>query len=132
MQVITGEKFMQNDQQAVTDVVEAYFRGSYYGDELLLRQAFHPQAIICGNFNDRYVEWDLNTFIERVKAANSHTVEAFNKSIIGLDINHNIAMVKAKVIAAGEIFTDYISLLKINGSWCIRHKGFTNQSLDQG
>ncbi|MDO8955078.1 MAG: nuclear transport factor 2 family protein [Gammaproteobacteria bacterium] len=102
------------------------FQGGYDGNRAQLETAFHPKAHICGNFDGHYVDWSLDDFIDRTIQAQSHINEAFNKTVLNMEITGDIATVKALVITAAHHFTDYISLIKVNGKWLIRHKSFTN------
>lgn len=119
---------MQNEAAAINDVISLYFKGTYDGNADMLRQAFHPNAHISGTINDDYCDWTLSDFIARVTAeptaANKN--EHYDKKIIFVDSIGNIAMAKARVVIGETIFTDLISLLKLNGQWCIRNKLFTS------
>ncbi len=120
-------KEQYHDFQAIIATIQLYFNGAYEGDALQLTKAFHPQARITGSIQGNGYDWSLTEFIARVcsKPTAQDKHEIFDKQVIAIDTTHDIAMVKTKVIASGIIFTDYITLLKINGIWCIRHKSFT-------
>ncbi|SRR5579883_1877755 len=116
-----------NEAQAITKVVEAYFLGAYHGNAEQLKQAFHPDAHITGSFNGQIIDWSLNDFLARVTTAPTAAQknEKYDKEIILLDQTSDAAMVKARVMVGEYSFTDYITLLKINGKWVIRNKSFT-------
>lgn len=116
----------QQDQVAIKAQVEHYFKGSYYADEAELRQAFCKDAIIAGSFDGQYVCWSLADFIQRILAAQSHKHEPFLKEIVSIEGEKDISVVKTKVQVGGNIFIDYISLIKIEGTWLIRYKSFVN------
>lgn len=119
---------INNDQQAIKEVIKLYFIGTYQADEAMLRQAFHPEARITGNIDKQIFDWSLTDFILRIKSHPSAASqnEKYNKEIIVMDITNNAAMVKARVTVGTHIFTDYITLLKIEEKWIIRNKSFTN------
>lgn len=124
-----GEKMKQaTDEQQIRAVVTDYFEGSYYGDKARLIRAFHPDAHIVGNFNGTVADWTRAKFIERAitKPTQSDRNEAYVKKIITIDAQKDAAMVKAIAQVGGQQFTDYITLLKIDGHWVIRNKSFTN------
>lgn len=118
---------IDNEKNAIKEIVEAYFMGAYQGDAKLINQAFHPDAHITGIFNGQYSDWTLAEFIQRVQTSPTAAMrnEPFAKEIISMDITENAAMVKAYVKTNSHIFIDYITLLKINGQWIIRNKSFT-------
>lgn len=117
---------MNTELQNINDVINLYFKGTYQGNADQLKKAFHPDARITGILNDQYYDWSLADFISRVTtkptAENKH--EQYNKEIVMIDITSHAAIVKARVVVGGLIFTDYITLLKINNTWAIRNKSF--------
>lgn len=122
--MITNDK----DTQLITEIVNLYFNGTYNGDAEQLKRAFHPDAHITGTLNDQICDWTLPKFIARVTDTPSSASkgEQYDKEILFIDRTDNAAMVKARVVIGGLlIFTDYITLLKINGQWVIRNKSFT-------
>lgn len=118
---------MQSEKELITQVINAYFKGTYYGDAQLLKNAFHPAARITGLFENNYCDWSLDEFITRVtiKPTASENNDPYNKKIIFLEITNNAAIAKATVTVNGVCFTDFITLLKINEHWVIRNKSFT-------
>ena len=115
------------DIQLIRRTVDGYFKGTYQGDEAQLKRAFHPEARITGIINGQFFDWTLTEFINRVTATPTaeNKKEPYNKEILFIDRTNHAAMVKARVLVGGLKVTDYITLLKINGNWLIRHKSFT-------
>ena len=116
------------DTQAITEMVNLYFNGTYYGNAEQLKRAFHSEARITGVLNDQMYDWTLTDFIKRVTTdpTAASKKDKYDKEILFIDQTNNAAMVKARVVVGDVIFTDYITLLKINGQWLIRNKSFTN------
>lgn len=115
------------DIQLIRLTIDGYFKGTYQGDAAQLKRAFHPEARITGIINGQLCDWTLTEFITRVTATPTaeNKKEPYNKEILFIDKTDNTAMVKACVLVGGLKFTDYITLLKINANWLIRHKSFT-------
>lgn len=131
-QGITTEAFVkENDLTAINQTIEDYFRGTHEADIARIHHAFHPDAKITGMFDGVYSEMTLKQFIARIReaVATREKNTAYDKSILTIDHHHNIAMVKARVLVNEEYFTDYITLLKIDGQWIIRQKSFTNLTI---
>jgi hypothetical protein len=117
-----------DDHYAIKEIVNLYFKGTYEGNADLIKKAFHPGAHITGILQGQYYDWTLTDFIERVTQTPTPALkkEPYNKEIINIDFQNEAAMVKARVAVGDYIFTDYITLLKIDGRWIIRNKSFTN------
>ena len=117
----------ESDLTLITNIVQAYFMGTYEGKEDLLRMAFHSDAHVSGNINGQYHDWTLNDFISRVTCipTASSKGEKYDKEILSIDISNEAALAKARVRVNGLTFIDYITLLKIDGRWIIRNKSFT-------
>lgn len=115
------------DEEAIKAVIKLYFMGTYHGDAAELRKAYHPDVQIFGSIGGKHLHWSLSDFIARVteKPTAAEKNEKYDKEILTIDRTSDIAMVKARVSAAGLHFTDYITLMKIDGRWWIRCKCFT-------
>lgn len=120
-----------NDIKAITETVKLYFNGTYEGDAKQLEQAFHMDAHITGIFDGKYIDWTLADFITRVTQLPTAQMqnEKYNKEILYIDKTTNTGFVKARVVAGGKSFIDYIILLKIDGQWIIRNKSFTTYDI---
>lgn len=117
---------LDKDEQLIRTSVNNYFMGTYHGDKEQLEMAFHPAAHIVGSMDGKIYDWTLNEFIARVTMAPTASIkkEIYNKKIIFIDRTNDVAIVKARVVAGGLVFTDYITVLKMEGRWMIRHKSF--------
>lgn len=112
-----------SDEQSVQSVVHLYVDGMTFAHEGALRKAFHPKASIIGNYENA-VEWlTLDEFVVAVAsegAASPGTQPLIE--ILSLDVTGDAASVKVIDAFAGLKFTDYLSLLKVNGHWLIVSK----------
>lgn len=115
------------EKEVITEIVKSYFLGTYHGDAEKLRNIFHPDAHVTGIFHGQIVDWNLNDFIQRVTSGKSaaENNEKFNKEILFIDQMNDAAIVRARVVVGENTFTDYITLLRIDGKWKIRNKSFT-------
>jgi hypothetical protein len=114
------------NKQEITAVINNYFKGSYDLDETQMRAAFCPNATICGFFDDNLIGLSVEDFITHV--IHQDVTKKYDKEILSIEICHNIAVVKTKVLVGEIYFTDIINLIKKNNGWVIRHKAFTNAS----
>jgi hypothetical protein len=112
-----------SEEQAIHAVVHLYVEGMTFAHEGALRKAFHPKASIIGNYEGA-VEWlSLDEFIAAVAAegpAPAGTQPAIE--IDALDLTGDAATVKVLDSFAGMRFTDYLSLLRVDGRWVIVSK----------
>jgi hypothetical protein len=112
----------------IKKVIEDYFSASHFGDMKKLAEIFHPDCRISGVINNEYVDWSLKEFFARIEISckENPPSKTYNKKIILLDASTHVAVVKAAVEIGPLNFTDYISLVKLNGKWVIRNKVFNN------
>lgn len=117
----------ENDIELIKRVIQLYFDGTYQGEQSKLKIAFHPEAHITGYAENIYCDWTLSEFIHRVTAKPTAVMkdEKYDKEILHIDITNHAAMVKTKVVVGSLIFTDYISLIKLDNYWVIINKIFS-------
>lgn len=118
---------VDNVENAINSI-EDYFYGVYEGNLDKLKKAFHPKTILYGDINGEPYLKTLDEYLEGVKNRKSpkELGEEFNMKIINIDFFGNNAIAKLSVPIFGLKYTDYMSLTKINGSWKIVNKLFTN------
>lgn len=112
-----------SEEQAVQAVVHLYVDGMAIAHEGALRKAFHPKASIIGHYHGAVKWMTLDEFIGAV--ASEETAPADAQPLIqieSLDVTGEAAMVKVVDEFAGMRFSDYLSLLKIDGRWVIVNK----------
>jgi hypothetical protein len=114
-----------NEFASLLAVARDYLDGMMYADEAKLRRAFHPKCLIVGHFRDR-LEYDpLDAFIDACKKEGSVPVGTpYFAEIIAIDVAGDTAVVKLIDDYLGIRFTDYLTMLKIEGRWVIVNKAF--------
>lgn len=120
------------ERAAIEAVIEDYFLGMYHSDTARLNRAFHPNARIAGHDEGALIDNSIDkfiTFIGRVSAP-ADDGEAFEMDILAIDIVGTASAVKVADLYKGLRFTDYLSLLKIDGSWKIVAKTFSHLPRD--
>ncbi|AYD03419.1 nuclear transport factor 2 family protein [Neorhizobium sp. NCHU2750] len=112
-----------SEEQSVEAVVHLYVDGMALAHAGALRKAFHPKASIIGNYRGE-VEWlSLNEFIDAVSSEGA--TDNGSKTLIqieAIDVTGDAATVKVVDEFAGMRFSDYLSLLKVDGRWLIVSK----------
>lgn len=114
--------------------VKTYLDGLFEGDTAKIRQSFHPASSLFavaadGNLvNMPREEWCKMIEGRASPKANGMTRE--HERILSVDITGpNTALVKLNCAIAPRFFTDYLSLIKLDGSWVVINKTFVAETL---
>ena len=109
------------DIELIQKTVQYYFDGCYHSDVEKLKKAFHPNSQVIGYFDGSLSFESLDGYLEFVKAtpATSESGEEPDWKIVSIDVTANEAVAKVAGLFLGLRFTDYLSLLKIDGNWVI-------------
>jgi hypothetical protein len=112
------------EEAAVRQTLDNYLQGHATGNGDFFKKAFHPEAKL---FWIREGKFATRTSAEYIAGANGKPApdEAERKrSIESLDITGNAAIAKIVLDYPSGRFTDYMSLLKVDGEWKIVNKTF--------
>lgn len=115
-----------DEADSVTTVAEDYFKAMINADEAELRRVFHPQAPVTGLFGDEFNYGSLDSFIDFVKStsAANENGKPFEYYVKGLVLAGDTAVVTVGNYCYNTLFTDHLSMIKINGDWRIVAKAF--------
>ncbi|MCI0490808.1 MAG: nuclear transport factor 2 family protein [Blastocatellia bacterium] len=112
------------EESAVRQAIEHYFRGHATGDREHFKKVFHPDSKLFwvndGNLDQR----TSADYIARAPGAPPADEAKRKRRIVSIDITGNAAVVKLELDYPGALITDYMSLLKIDGTWKIVNKMF--------
>ena len=119
--------FIENAQQ-ISDVIKNYFDGIFQGDVTLLRQVFHPRALLFGDVDGQPYEKNLEEYLNVVQNRDSPMKlgEGKRMKIISIEVLGNVSYAKLHVSIFNFNYYDFIALSKINGRWLIVNKLFTS------
>jgi hypothetical protein len=119
--------FIENAQQ-ISDVIKNYFDGIFQGDVTLLRQVFHPRALLFGDVDGQPYEKNLEEYLNVVQNRDSPMKlgEGKRMKIISIEVLGNVSYAKLHVPMFDFNYYDFIALNKINGKWWIVNKLFTS------
>lgn len=111
-----------DDEKAIREVIQLYFDGIIKYDEAALREAFHPDAFVIGL--NKQGELEREVFQEWVLYTRGTAPDPTgrNNAIVSVDITGTAAVVKTDLDWPSARYIDYLSLLKIDGTWCIVNK----------
>lgn len=119
---------MQNtsELQAIGATTQDYFEGMYRRDMDRLRKAFNPGALLIGHYQGALVQIPLDKWLAMVesKPAPCDSGEAFDMRIVSVDVTGQVAVVKVVDLYFGLRYTDYLTMIKVDGQWRIVNKAF--------
>jgi hypothetical protein len=95
-------------------------------DEARLRSVFHPGASLFGHLRGTFTHSTLDQWIGRISAqpVPAKSGEAFEGNIVSVDVTGDAACVKVSELYRGLRFTDYLSLVRVEGRWLIVAKAY--------
>lgn len=114
-----------DEDAAVRSALDHYLQGQATGDGSHYKLVFHPEAKLFwvrdGEFNTRTSE----EFIANASRGPAEDEADRERWIESVDIAGNAAVAKIVLDYPDVKFTDYMSMLKIDGQWMIVNKTFT-------
>jgi hypothetical protein len=121
---------MTTDRAAIEAATQTYFDGLYEGDADKLASVFHPTGVLTFEQDGKLVELPLAKWLDWVRSRPSPKANGFARedAILVLDQSGpTTAFVKVKCQIPPRYFTDYLSLLKIDGQWKVAQKVFATE-----
>jgi len=112
------------DYEDVLAAMEGYVQGLKTGNVAQLKKTFHQDAIMYGHLRDDLSQGSINnlyTYVEKFGAAPNIKT---NLTVLHKTPTTAIVRIEMEHDAADEDFTDYHSLIKINGEWKVISKLF--------
>ncbi len=116
---------LSEEIESIRAAAQLYVDGIKYADASKIERVFHKDWNMTGFYEDgNYRHFDRDAFLELIER-NSQNADVFPRYEGGIiDVYHygKTAVVKVRVENERVIFTDHLSLLKIDGEWKIIHK----------
>lgn len=112
------------EETAVRAALENYFRGHATGQPEHFRKIFHPDSKLFAVRDGKYWQLTSEQYIANAPGKAPADEAKRKRTIESVDITGNAAMAKIVLDYPQVKFTDYMSLLKIDGEWKIINKTF--------
>ncbi len=112
------------EEVAVRQAIEHYFRGHATGQGEHFRKVFHPEAKLFAVREGKFWQLTSEEYIARAPGKASADEAQRKRSVESVDVSGNAAVAKVVLDYPNVKFTDYMSLLKIDGEWKIINKTF--------
>ena len=118
---------MAGEIEAVEKVVWTYLDGLYEGDTGKLAQAFHEVSHLYSVSDGGVADVPREKWFEFVKGRASPKSKGLKRTdrIVSIDLSGpETAFVKLECSIHPRYFTDYLTLLKLNGGWKVVSKTY--------
>jgi hypothetical protein len=113
------------ERAAVEETVGHYFRGGDTGSSAEMRKAFHPAAMMFFVDKDGAMTGvSMPQWWERIDASRKDAKPALSRKVALVDVDGDAAVAKLVSTTPTMQIEDYMSLLKVGGSWRIVGKIF--------
>jgi len=121
---------MSQDRAEIEAVVQTYLDGLYEGDVDKLAAAFHPTSSLTYEENGVLTPLPRDRWLEAVRERPSPKARGLPRHDRILQIDQaspTAAFVKLQCAIPPRYFTDYLSLLKVEGRWQVAQKVFATE-----
>lgn len=113
-----------DDEAGVRATVEQYFKGHATGEGQYFASIFHPASSLFAVRNGQFTEIPSADYIGRASGKPAVDEAQRKRTIESIDITGSAAMAKVVLDYPTVVFTDYLSLLRIDGEWKVVNKTF--------
>lgn len=113
-----------SEEAAIRETIQQYFQGHATGNGDYFRKAFHADAKLFFIRDGKLTQWTLEEYASRASGKPAPDEAQRKRKIESIDISGNAAIVKITLDYPKVVFTDYMSMLKIDGQWKIINKTF--------
>lgn len=114
----------QSDKDAVMIPLENYLKGHATGDGEYMKKAFHTEGNLIFIRDGKYMTRAFTDYIAGFTGKPAADEDKRKRRIGTVDVVGNAAIATIILDYPTVRFTDYMTLLKINGEWKIVNKSF--------
>ncbi|NNF00435.1 MAG: hypothetical protein HKN25_15560 [Pyrinomonadaceae bacterium] len=117
------EAFARSSEiEAVTVPLETYLKNHIKGDSKELGKAMHTVGKLIYVRDGNYTAVDFPRYLTGWKLRNVNVVTQTRSYIDSIEVTGDVAIGKLGLAYPGRRFTDYMTLMKIDGEWKITNK----------
>jgi len=116
-----------DDRNAIEQTVQTYLDGLYEGDADKLASVFHETSALTYEHNGKLTVLPLAQWLKAVRERPAPKAKGLPRDDAILMVDQSgptTAFVKVKCQIPPRYFTDYLSLLKVDGRWVVAQKVF--------
>lgn len=115
---------MSPDEAAVRAALDHYLQGHATGQQQHFRAAFRPEAHMYGLRQGKLLDMPIEQYIAGASGKPADDEAQRRRRIERVDISGTVAVGKLVLDYPKVTFTDYMTLLKVDGEWRIIAKAF--------
>lgn len=119
---------MDRSYQDIVEALQPYFDGFYEGDIATLKKIFHKNAHLYTASDGPLQDDPMDAVYDRVAKRTPPAASRQKRldKILSIDKSGpESALVKVQIAIGTKLFTDYLSMLKLDGRWQIISKTYT-------
>ena len=116
-----------DDRQAIEQAVQTYLDGLYEGDADKLASVFHETSALTYEHDGKLTVLPRDQWLRAVRERPAPKARGLARDDAILMVDQSgptTAFVKVKCQLPPRYFTDYLSLLKVEGRWVVAQKVF--------
>ena len=104
----------------IESVIQDYFQGYQQADISLIQNAFHAETKLLTIENGKMYVTEMKDWLKSLEDRRMRGDTRVGKlKIESIDLTEDVGSVKLKICFQAFEFTDYLSLLRIDGKWVI-------------
>ena len=116
---ITSQTWAQGSEK-IENTIKDYFNVYQQADTNLIKKAFHSETSLLSVDEGRMEVLEMKDWLKGLEDRNARgDIRVGQLKIENIDVTHQTASVKLKIRFPKFEFTDYLSLLKVDGKWLI-------------
>jgi hypothetical protein len=119
-----------DDRRAIEQTIQTYLDGLYEGDADKLASVFHETSALTYEQDGRLTVLPRAQWLQAVRERPAPKAKGLPRDDVILLVDQSgptTAFVKFKCQIPPRFFTDYLSLLKIDGRWVVAQKVFATE-----
>ena len=113
-----------SDIEEIRTAIGHYLQGHATGDGTHFTQVFHPESKLFWVRDGQLNQRTSAAYIAGASGQPADDEAQRERRIVSIDVSGNAAMVKVELDYPGALIHDYMSMLKIDGTWMIVNKTF--------
>lgn len=118
-----------NDRQLISETVQLYFDGMMQRDKAKLAKAFIPEARLIGFRGENFTLTNFETWAEATSKGEPRSTTSYKNEIVSIRVQGNAAAVETELYWPGIYYYDFLTLMKIEGTWKIVNKSWSEKKL---
>ena len=119
-----------DERNAIEETVRTYLDGLYDGDADKLASVFHETSALTYEQDGKLIALPREQWLKGVRERPSPSAKGLPRDDAILSVDQagpTTALVKVRCQIPPRFFTDYLSLLKIDGRWMVVQKVFATE-----